>query len=55
MGDTIDIGAWPDSMFVSNLRMSKTTFLLLCEELGPVIGRTRDPTQVKVGNQSQGA
>ena len=30
-GDTIDIGAWPDSMFVANLRMSKTTFMLLCE------------------------
>ena len=25
-GDTIDIGAWPDSMFVANLRMSKTSF-----------------------------
>ena len=54
-GDTIDIGAWPDSMFMSTLRMSKTTFMLLCEELGPFIRRTRDPTQVKVDNQSQGA
>ncbi len=54
-GDTIDIGTWPDSMFVSNLRMSKTTFLLLCEESGPFIRQTRDPTQVKVGKQSQGA
>ena len=26
-GDTIDIGAWPDAMFVSNPRMSKTTFV----------------------------
>ena len=53
-GDTIDIGAWPDAMFVSNLRISKTTFVLLCEELGPFV-RTRDPAardpaQVKVGN-----
>ena len=39
-GDTIDIGACPDAMFVSNLRMSKTTFMLLCEELGPFVWRS---------------
>ena len=33
----------PDTMFVSNLRMSKTTFMLLCGELEPFI-RSSDAT-----------
>ena len=49
----IDIGAWPDSMFVSNLRMSNTTFMLLCGELGPFIRRSDTTAAEAISSSSE--